>query len=69
MGNLISGAILLDRSKNYPFFFVFGVVLLMAIGQALITWVGNVYVLFVDVVIVGYTFGVLHSGIDVSQTN
>ena len=59
---LISGGVLFDKFKNYGFMLLFAIVFIMGGGQSLLTSAGYVWLLFIDVFIVGVMFGALHGG-------
>ena len=57
-----SGGFLFDKFKDYGFMLLFVIVFIMGGGQSLLTSAGSVWLLFVDVFIVGVMFGALHGG-------
>ena len=57
-----SGGFLFDKFKDYGFLLLSVIVFIMGGGQALLTSAGYVWLLFIDVFIVGVMFGALHGG-------
>ena len=58
----VAGGFLFDKFADHGFMLIFFIVFIMGAGQALLTSAGYVWLLFVDVYIVGVMFGALHGG-------